>query len=64
MAHRVSRSAHHGRHMQHPAVVGDVVYVRPRGYKIADGSIVTDSKQNIRVLGRSGEVPGYYSELV
>ncbi|NRA94737.1 MAG: PQQ-binding-like beta-propeller repeat protein [Planctomycetes bacterium] len=33
----------HGRHMQHPAVVGDVVYVRPRGYKIADGSVVTEA---------------------
>ena len=36
-------NTHHGRHMQHPAVVGDVVYVRPRGYKIADGSVVTKS---------------------
>ena len=29
--------------MQHPAVVGDVVYVRPRGYKIADGAVTTEA---------------------
>jgi hypothetical protein len=33
----------HGRHMQHPVVVGDVVYVRPRGYKIADGTVATEA---------------------
>jgi outer membrane protein assembly factor BamB len=31
----------HGQHMQHPAVVGDVVYLRPCGYKIGDGSLIT-----------------------
>lgn len=33
---------HHGRHMQHPVVVNGVVYVRPRGYAVADGALVTD----------------------
>ncbi len=34
-------SDNHGQHMQHPAIVGDTVYLRPQGYKIADGSLVT-----------------------
>lgn len=34
-------SNNHGQHMQHPAIVGDTVYLRPQGYKIADGSLVT-----------------------
>ena len=36
-------SDNHGQHMQHPVVVGDAVYLRPYGYKIADGSRVSGS---------------------
>ena len=32
-------SNHHGRHMQHPTVLGDLVVVRPHGYAIADGEL-------------------------
>ncbi len=31
----------HGQHMQHPAVVGAAVYLRPRGYSISDGTLLT-----------------------
>ena len=30
----------HGQHMQHPAIVGDTVYLRPYGYNVQDGSMV------------------------
>ncbi len=31
----------HGQHMQHPAIVGDKIFLRPRGYNVSDGSFVT-----------------------
>lgn len=32
----------HSGHMMHPAIVGDIVYLEPRGYNIATGEMVTD----------------------
>ncbi|HOJ60787.1 MAG TPA: PQQ-binding-like beta-propeller repeat protein [bacterium] len=34
-------SDNHGQHMQHPAVAGDTVYLRPCGYKVKNGTLVT-----------------------
>ncbi len=31
----------HGQHMQHPAVVGEAVYLRPCGYRVDDGTLLT-----------------------
>jgi hypothetical protein len=32
----------HSGHMQHPVVVGDVVYLEPKGYAIASGKLTTE----------------------
>ncbi len=33
----------HGQHMQHPTIVGDTIFLRPRAYNINDGQLVIDA---------------------
>ena len=40
-AHDWTRT-HHSGHMQHPAVIGNVVYQEPRGYDLRTGKLLTD----------------------